>query len=150
MLHLAINTYVHLLFIIAIFCTLIAELLLIKASISWNTLRKLSIIDGIYGMSALMVLVTGLLNWMVFGKGMDYYNSNTLFLTKLTLFIVVGILSIYPTVKILKSRKHHKATQPDLIDFPQFQKIRKFILAELFIMVLLPLLAELMANGIDI
>ncbi|MEQ8629357.1 DUF2214 family protein [Ekhidna sp.] len=150
MLNLALNTYIHLLFIITIFCTLIAELIIIQNNISWKSLKRLSAIDGIYGLSALMVVGTGLLNWMIFGKGGAYYTSNTLFLIKVSLFIVVGLLSIYPTVMIARIKKQNKENPPQEVAMPNAQKMKRFVLGELIIMACIPLLAELMANGIDI
>lgn len=150
MLNLALNTYIHLLFIITIFCTLVAELIIIQDHISWKALKKLSAIDGIYGLSALMVVGTGLLNWMVFGKGGTYYTSNTLFLIKISLFIIVGLLSIYPTVMIARAKKQNKENPTQEIAMPNAHKMKRFVLGELIIMSCIPLLAELMANGIDI
>ncbi|WP_424961753.1 DUF2214 family protein [Ekhidna sp.] len=150
MLNLALNTYIHLLFIITIFCSLVAELIIIQNNISWKSLKKLSAIDGIYGLSALMVVGTGLLNWMVFGKGGTYYTGNTLFLIKISLFIVVGLLSIYPTVMIARAKKQNKKDPPQVIMLPNAAKMKRYVLVEIIIMACIPLLAELMANGIDI
>lgn len=150
MLNLSLNTYAHLVFIITIFCTLVAQLTLIQEKISWKTLKKLSAIDGIYGLAALLVVGTGLLNWMVFGKGGTYYTNNTLFITKISLFIVVGLLSMYPSVMIARTKKRNKKDPPLEITFKNALKIKKLIVLELIIMSVIPLLAELMANGIDI
>ncbi|WP_420575721.1 DUF2214 family protein [Ekhidna sp.] len=149
MLNLSLNTYAHLLFIITIFCALIAEVILIDKAVQRKTIKKLSLIDGVYGLAALLVLGTGLLNWMVFGKGTTYYNSNTLFLIKISLFIIVGLLSIYPTVMIARAKKLLKKHSAEEVSLPNAMKMRKFIIAELIIMSCIPLLAELMANGID-
>lgn len=150
MLTLAINTYVHLLFIITVFCCLIAELLLIQPTVSWKTIKKLSIIDGIYGLAAIMVVGTGLLNWFVFGKGSAYYSNNTIFIIKFSLFIVVGLLSILPTVAFARMKKYNREEQPDAVEMLHYGKVRKTILTELIIMAIIPLLAELMANGVDL
>lgn len=150
MISLALNTYLHLLFIITVFCCLIAELLLIKDSLSYKVVRKLSVIDGIYGIAAIMVVGTGLLNWFVFGKGPDYYSNNTLFIIKFSLFIVVGLLSILPTVVFARLKKRNREAQPETIPVTTHLLVRRVIILELFIMAFIPLLAELMANGMDI
>ena len=115
MISLAVNTYIHLLFIVVIFCCLITELTFIKDKISYATVKKLSKIDGIYGLAAIIVVATGLLNWMKFGKGYEYYANNSLFIIKFSLFIVVGLLSLYPTILFAKIKKLHKQEQPDMI-----------------------------------
>jgi len=150
MIQLALNTYIHLICIIAVFCCLILELRLINETISWKTLMLLNKIDGIYGLAAILVVATGLLNWMVFGKGYDYYAANTLFIIKFCLFIAVGLLSIFPTVMFAKLKKKNKEEQPVAITLLLYPKIKKVILLEIIIMACIPLPAELMANGIDV
>lgn len=150
MLNLSLNTYAHLICIVAVFCCLIVELVLVKNQLSWSELKRLHKIDGIYGLAAILVVTTGLLNWMVFGKGYDYYANNTLFIIKFSLFIVVGLLSIYPTVLFFRYKKRNKDQQPDIIEFPESNNVRMIIRIEIAIMCMIPLLAELMANGIDI
>ncbi|WP_425392379.1 DUF2214 family protein [Ekhidna sp.] len=150
MINLALNTYTHLLFILTIFCTLIAELILLRKSITGKSLNLLSKVDGMYGLAAIMVVGTGLLNWFLFGKGSTYYSGNTLFLIKISLFVIVGLLSIYPTIMIARAKKRMKLQGLREVELHNVRKIRNFIKAELVIMAIIPLLAELMANGIDI
>jgi len=63
---------------------------------------------------------------------------------------VVGLLSIYPTIIFARLKKRHKQEKPESIALPNYSGVRAFILAELLIMFFIPLLAELMANGIDL
>ena len=150
MINLALNTYIHILFVIVIFCCLVAELILVSDRITFSTMSKLSKIDGLYGLAAVIVVITGFLNWMKFGKGYDYYSNNSLFTIKFSLFIIVGLLSLYPTILLAKLKKRHKKERPEVIRLPKSSAIRKVIILELGIMALIPLLAELMANGIDL
>ncbi len=150
MLALSVNTYIHLIFIVVIFCCLVAELMLVKEQVSYDIVKKLSKIDALYGVAAIIVVTTGLLNWMNFGKGYDYYAFNTLFNIKFSLFIVVGLLSLYPTILFARTKKKYKAERPENVSLPSQKNIRKVIIIELIIMSSIPLLAELMANGIDI
>jgi len=150
MISLAINTYIHLLFIVTIFCCLIAELIFLKKEISYSNIKRLGKIDGLYGLAAIVVVATGLLNWMKFGKGYEYYANNSLFMIKFSFFIVVGLLSLYPTIVFAKNKKRYKLEQPEVIQLSNFSTIRAVIMLELGIMSTIPLLAELMANGIDL
>lgn len=147
---LAINTYIHLFFIIVVFCCLAVELTLTKETLPYRTIRRLTQIDGLYGFAAIAVVATGLLNWMVYGKGYEYYANNTLFILKFSLFIVVGLFSLYPTIIFIRLKKRNKEEKPEKITIPNVAWVRKTIIAELVIMFTIPLLAELMANGIDI
>lgn len=121
-----------------------------KKNMTWKELKRIHAIDGIYGFGAILVVFTGVLNWMMYGKGTEYYNSNMLFMLKLSLFIIVGLLSIYPTVLFFRYKKRFKNKQTDPIEFKESDRVKKVILSELIILSLIPLLAELMANGIDL
>ena len=57
--------------------------------------------DAVYGVAATVLLVVGLLRVFYTEKGAAYYFASFTFLAKLALFVVVGILSIYPTIKFL-------------------------------------------------
>ncbi|WP_421762931.1 DUF2214 family protein [Ekhidna sp.] len=150
MLGLSLNTYFHILFIVTIFSSLFCQIVLISEQVSWKTLRQLGFIDGIYGISAIMVVGTGLLNWFLLGKGSSYYLANSFFIIKISLFTIVGLLSIYPTVMISRAKKQNKHSPPANIQLRNVDKMRIFVIAELILMALIPLFAELMANGIDI
>ena len=149
MLPLALNTYVHLVFIIVVISCITIELITLKPTMSYKTVNWLSKVDGFYGFAAIIVVTTGILNWLQFGKGAAYYNNNSLFILKFSLFVLVGLLSIYPTVMILRLKKRNKHEQPEAIEMSGYATVRKVIILELIIMLFIPLLAELMANGID-
>jgi putative membrane protein len=91
-----------------------------------------------------VVVVAGLSLWLTgIGKPADFYTHNPLFLTKVGLAIVAGLLSLVPTVFFLKERKD---PAEELVNTPK--RIVFFIRLQLFILIFLPLLATLMAKGI--
>lgn len=150
MLTLAINTGLHILAGITIFIMLALEYYILKRELTYQELRTLSKIDGIYGLAAILVVASGLLNWLELGKGHEYYINNIFFITKFSIFTAVGLISIYPTVIFAKTKNRHKHQPPDLILLENYPRLKKLILAELFLMVSIPILATLMANGINI
>jgi putative membrane protein len=77
---------------------LAAEVVLLKPPLTLVLARRIQRTDQIFGAAAGVVLVVGLLRVFYFEKGADYYFHNAFFLTKLTLFIVAALISIYPTV----------------------------------------------------
>jgi putative membrane protein len=107
-------------------------------------LQRLAKIDRLYGISALVVLIAGLLLWFMVGKDASFYTKNPIFHVKVTLFVVVGILSIFPTLFFAKQAKSSAAstTVP--------RKIVMFIRIELLLLLVIPLLAVLMANGVGL
>lgn len=135
--------YFHFIGILVLFSAVFAELVIMQKSISNLTLRRLSIIDAIYGISAVVVLAAGFLLWFVWGKAAAFYSNNPIFWLKIGLFTVVGILSAWPTIFILKNRKRHNEAD---IKVPTY--ILHIIKIELLLLLLIPLLAVLIAQGI--
>ena len=139
--------YLHYISLMALFATLFTEHLLIKPNISVQHAKSLVITDSIYGLSAITVLVTGLLRLMYFGKGVPFYMKNPYFHTKLTLFIIIGILSIWPTREILRWRKGLKENKAPELDENKVKKLQMFIRVEILLVLIIPFLAVMMARG---
>ncbi|MGF0237196.1 DUF2214 family protein [Rhodococcus sp. IEGM1300] len=67
--------------------------------------RSVLIADNVWGISALILLVTG--GMRAFGgfeKGTDYYLHQPLFHLKMTLFILILVLEVAPMVTLIKWR----------------------------------------------
>ncbi len=142
--------YLHYIGIMLLMGSLISEHLLLKPKMTKEQINSLAITDLIYGLSAILVLTTGLLRWFVYGKGSDYYLSNPLFHTKLTLFVILAILSIFPTIKSLKWRKQvNSGIEPDLNE-KTVKRLLMYIRLELLILAFIPLLAVMIARGTGI
>jgi len=139
--------YLHYIAIMALMGSLISEHLILKPGISATQIRSIAGIDLIYSIAVALVLATGLLRWFVYGKGNDYYLSNPLFHIKLTLFVIIGILSIFPTLKFMKWRKQVKSGHDPRIDDKAVKKLLMFIRIELLLVIIIPLLAVMIARG---
>ena len=123
---------------------LISEHLLLRKSLTRGEISRLARIDAIYGIAALTLLAAGITLWLGgFGKPAIFYSKNWIFHFKITLFLVIGLLSIYPTVFFLKNRKGDPAER---ITVPE--SVIWMLRAELLLLALIPLLAGLMAKGI--
>lgn len=149
MLEQALFAYIHYLSIIGLLCTLVLEWVLFNNSLDAKRARWIQKADTWYGITAILVLVTGFIRVFYYGKGYDYYFDNWVFLLKLSLFIIIGLLSIYPTVAFLKWRKELKAGAERIETDPaKANRIRWIIRVEVILAFLLPLLASMMARGI--
>lgn len=133
--------YLHLLGVFVLFSSLVVEHVLVKPEMSNADLKKILAIDLIYGLSVLVVLTAGLSLWFLVGKPSGFYSSNPVFHIKVGLFLLIGLLSIYPTAFFLKNRK----SSASFIALPK--AVVMFIRVELLFLVLIPLLAVLMAQG---
>jgi len=140
--------YLHYIGIMTLMGSLIAEHLILKPGLSKPQIKLLAMVDLIYGLSAILVLATGLLRWFVYGKGNDYYLSNPLFHAKITLFVTIGILSIFPTIKFLKWRRQINNGQEPQIGEKVIKRQLLFIRIELFLVIIIPLLAVMIARGV--
>jgi putative membrane protein len=77
------------------------EFALIRGELTLSSARRLQVTDTVYGIAAGALLAIGLLRVFFFEKGADYYFHSHAFLTKLSLFVVVGLVSIIPTLQFL-------------------------------------------------
>lgn len=136
--------YFHFVSIILLAGALFSENMMLGQRIQRKTMKKLAAIDGIYGLASILLLTTGFLMWFWVGKGASFYSSNGLFHIKLTIFFIIAILSIFPTIFFLKNRK---GNDEDWIDVPK--KILLYARIEIFLLFLIPIFAVLMARGIN-
>ena len=98
--------YIHFISIFTIVGTLVSEHLLLKKMMSRAEIGRLSRIDAVYGLAALSLLAAGFTLWFGgVGKPTQFYSGNWIFHTKISLFLLVGILSIYPTMFFIRNRK---------------------------------------------
>lgn len=139
--------YLHYIAIMSLMGSLITEHIILKPKIAKEQIKQLAATDLIYGISAIIVLTTGLLRWFVYGKGYDFYMSTPLFHIKITLFIILGILSIFPSIKFYKWNKQVKQSEEPDITKKGVKKLLMFIRIELLIIIIIPLLAVLIARG---
>lgn len=138
--------YLHFISIFAIVSTIATEHLLLKKELSRRELARLARIDGVYGMAALVLLGAGLTLWLTgAGKPAAFYSKNWIFHTKISLFLLVGILSIRPTLFFIRQRKGNPDEMVS-IPGPIFWMIR----LELLLLFIIPFLAGLMAKGIGL
>mgnify|MGYP001810018316 CR=1 FL=1 len=140
--------YIHYLSFMVAFGALVTEGLTLKKEPTLEESWRLVIADSIYGLSATAVLVTGVLRVMYFGKGTDYYLSHNIFLAKVGLFIVVGLLSLYPTFSFLMWIKTLRDRQAPVLEEGKVSVLQWLIRGELVGLALIPFTAALLARGL--
>jgi putative membrane protein len=123
------------------------EFALIRQELTRASARRLQVTDMVYGIAAVALLVIGLLRVFFFEKGASYYFHSHAFLTKFSVFIVVGLLSIIPTIEFLSWRGAVRAGQVPTIGAKKLRLITAVIHGELFGIVIILLCAAIMARG---
>lgn len=135
--------YLHLLSLFIMVGSVIAQQFLLKKQMNRKEIQAISRTDLVYGISSIVVVGLGLTLWFGVGKPADFYSKNHLFLIKVGLFILVGILSVYPTLFYRNKRKALK--ENECAEVPEM--VRWIVRLELIILLFIPLLAVLMASG---
>jgi putative membrane protein len=123
------------------------EFALIRQELTLASARRLLLTDMVLGIAAGALLVIGLLRVFFFEKGAAYYFHSHAFLIKLSLFIIVGLLSIIPTMEFLSWRGTLGAGQVPAIEARKLRRVTAVIHAELGAIVIILLSAAIMARG---
>lgn len=133
--------YFHFLGILCLTGALVVEHVTLASEIGQQQLRRLVIVDAIYGVSAGVVLLAGLALWLWVGKPAAFYTESWVFHLKLSVFFAVALLSLYPTIFFIRNRKN----KADVISIPT--SIIVIVRIELVLLAMMPLFAVLMARG---
>lgn len=119
----------------------------LKGRLEPEGLQQLFVADSLWGIAALLWIVTGLLR--AFGgleKGTEFYLHSPLFWVKMALFACVLMLEIWPMLTFIRWRGQLRRGQA-----PDTSRARTFYVlnhAEMGIVVVMVFVASLMARGI--
>lgn len=117
-----------------------------KPGLSMRDLRILGIADAAYGATAGLVIVIGICRVIWGIKGADFYLSNPWFWAKMASFALIGILSIAPTIAILKWRKAARANTSFLPPDVEVARLRLLVKTEVALLALVVVFAAAMAR----
>jgi len=123
------------------------EFTLIRQELTLATARRLQITDLVLGIAAGALLVIGLLRVFFFEKGADYYFHSPAFHAKLSIFVVIGLLSIIPTREFLSWSKPLRAGEVPAFSAKKLRLVTAVIHGELVGIVVILLCAAIMARG---
>ena len=143
----AILAYLHILAILTMVVFVSSEAALCRGEgMNAAVVERLGRVDRIYGIAAIAVLATGVARTWWGMKGTAWYWTNPLLHTKLTLFIIVGLLSIRPTLTYSRWRKALRSSGA-LPAEAEVRKTRKQVMVQAHIIALIPLAAVFLARG---
>jgi len=131
-----------------VFAVLAVERVVIKGELTLVSARSLLRMDAAYGLAATLLLVVGFLRVFMTEKGAAYYFHSAPFIIKISLFAVVGLMSIYPTRLFLSWRPALRQQQVPSLGAAQRRSVRLIIHAELTLLLLIMLCAAAMARGV--
>jgi putative membrane protein len=119
---------------------------LAERPLTLHDVRRAFVADTWWGVAAVLWLITGL--WRLFGgteKSPSYYQHNSIFLIKMTLFVTILALEIWPMITLIKWRRiAREGWQPDEATAA---KVKTISFVEGTILLLMVLAATAMARG---
>ncbi len=143
----ALLTYAHFLAILTMVVFLASEAALCRKEwLNAAVVERLARVDGIYGLAAVLVLLTGLARTWWGMKGSAWYWTQPMLHLKLTLFVVIALVSIVPTLRFIRWRKALRNTGA-LPGETEIRSTRRLVMVEAHLLALIPLAAVFMARG---
>ena len=143
----AILAYLHLLAILTMVVFIASEAALCRVEwLNAAVVERLAKVDMVYGIAAIAVLATGVARTWWGIKGTAWYWTNPLLHLKLTLFIIVGVISIFPTLTYSRWRKALRSSG-SLPAESEIRKTRKLVMIQAHVIAVIPLAAVFLARG---
>jgi putative membrane protein len=137
----------HHLLIFSLAGVLAFEIGAIRSSMTRDDILRTARVDVWYGVLAAAILVVGFVRAIFAAKGWAYYSVNVLFWAKLCAFVMVGLLSIGPTLALIRWRR----ASTDQADFSpaehELRSVRRLLWAQVAFFALIPAFAAAMARG---
>jgi putative membrane protein len=144
----AIMAFLHHLAAFALTAAIIYEHTTFRKDLSLRDARRIQIMDIVYGVSAGVVLIVGLLRVFYFEKGASFYAQNWFFWTKMLGFALAALLSIYPTIRFVAWRKTLARNEVPALADQEISRIKLILRLEMAAIVLILLSAAMMARGV--
>jgi putative membrane protein len=145
-----IMAFLHHLFAFSVASCLIYEFVAFRQGLTIQEARRIQRVDIAFGISAGLLLVVGLLRVFFFEKGAAFYSQSPMFWVKMGLFVIIGLLSIYPTIRFVRWNASLREGRSPEIPNEEFKRVRLFLHLELVALVLILFAAPALARGIGL
>jgi putative membrane protein len=146
----AIFAFMHFVAVFGIVATVFLEWQTMSRTPTLAEARRIQLSDRWFGVFAAVVLVVGTLRVFYFEKGKAFYFASPFFNAKLMLFLVVGLLSIYPTIRFIKWGAQTRQGLPPIMSAVEYKWIMASLRTELVLLLGVALCASLMARGVGL
>ena len=143
----ALLAYLHFAGILMLAAFLGAEALLLRTRPDATTIHTLARADMGYFIAAILVLGSGAARLFFGVKGAAFYMGNPLLYVKLGLFLLIGLISIAPTLRFIRWRKAARADAAFTPAPAEVKSAKRLVMLELHLLAFIPLAAVFMARG---
>jgi putative membrane protein len=144
----AILAYLHFISIFLLFSFMVTEAMMMRGALDADSVRLLGRVDLWYLGAAIAVLATGFMRLMFGAKGPDFYLSAWPIYAKIVLFVVVGVISVGPTMRFIRWRRMFERDAAWRVPDDERKAARRAIMIEMHIGALIPLVAVIMSRGL--
>ena len=140
-------TIAHHLLIFALVAVLVMEIMLIRPEMSTTQVLRVGRLDIAYGAIATLIIVVGFGRVFLGAKPADFYLANWVFWAKVSAFVIVGLLSAPPTLRIIRWRNAARADPNYRPPAGEVTAVRRLMHTEAMVFILIPIFAAMMARG---
>jgi putative membrane protein len=140
----------HFLLAFALAAILAAQGALLRPGLSARSLRAAANLDRLYGATAGLLLVAGFCRVFYGAKGSQFYLDNPVFWAKVACFAAVAVLSIPPTVYLIRWSRQVRRQSGFLPADGELLATRRWLLAQAVVFIFIPVLGAAMARGYGI
>jgi len=144
----ALMAFLHHVLAFTLTACLVYEFIAYRMHMSIQEIRRLQRADLAYGISAGLLVLVGLLRVFFFEKGVNFYINNPFFWVKMAAFLLVGLLSIDPTIRYIRWNKTLRQNEVPEITDAEYKRTRLVLWLEVIGIAIILLAAPMMARGI--
>jgi putative membrane protein len=138
----------HFIAVFLLIAALAIEFSLLRGPLNAESIKRLAMADRGYGMAAVLVIAAGV-SRVYFGlKDESYYFQLHSFWTKIGVFVLVGLISIWPTIRILAWARASKGNAAFTPPPGEVKALLRLVIVQACLIVLIVVNAALMARGI--
>jgi putative membrane protein len=142
--------YLHFVAAFGIAATLFFEWFTFSKTPTAIEARRLALADRWYGLFAGLLLIVGFTRAYAYEKGWEFYAASPFFRIKLALFVLIGLVSIYPTLRFIRWQPELRAGRAPAVTDSQYTIISRCLAVQMLALLALLLSASLMAHGVGL
>jgi putative membrane protein len=132
----------HHLLVFSIFGVVFAELMIVRPGMTVDEVKRVAGVDLWYGILAGLIVVVGFVRANLAAKGWAYYSHDAFFWAKIGTFVIIGLLSVPPTIAYIRWKR--AGVTPDAA---KIAAVRRLLWAEVVLFAPLLAFAAAMARG---
>ena len=144
----ALMAFLHHVLAFTLTACLVYEFIAYRRNMGIAEIRRIQRVDLAFGISAGLLLLIGLLRVFFFEKGLNFYMNNPFFWVKMVAFLLVGFLSIDPTIRFIRWNRTLRQNEVPEISETEYKRTRTMLWLELIGIAVILLAAPMMARGI--